>query len=357
MSRRTAEATKAVREAWERERLLVLKGEGTRDWTLEQQQSIIDKGKAYDDDGKAFEGHHMKSVETYPEYQGDPDNIQFLSREEHLDAHHGSFHQPTNGYYNPETKETECFDDREPNPCPIIKLSNPLVKAENGVVDSTSHSGRESDASLKATGTAPEETSNQDSTPNEDTIPVESVPKPAAPKKSEGRFRTILRKGILKAYEIHNKVNEFSENHPFLTLMFNETKEAVFREAKAEIGNRLFNTETSYEEPPHADSVYMYTSRPSMKKKAQAKSQRPDSTSKTSSPAPKKSESPNHEDYVKPQPEETAGDVDISSKRHYPDTRSSPREHTVRGYDKTQNGKKIHVDSYPRGRKKEMNNE
>ena len=67
MSRRTSEASKAIREAWEKERELVLEGKGTRDWTPEQQQSIIDKGKAYDDDGKAFEGHHMKSAEAYPE--------------------------------------------------------------------------------------------------------------------------------------------------------------------------------------------------------------------------------------------------------------------------------------------------
>ena len=31
-------------------------GKGTREWTLQQQQDILDKGKAYDDNGKAFEG-------------------------------------------------------------------------------------------------------------------------------------------------------------------------------------------------------------------------------------------------------------------------------------------------------------
>lgn len=77
MSRRTAEANKAIRLAWERERALVQIGKGTRDWTEEQQRDILDpnKGKAYDDKGRAFEGQHMKSVGKYPEYQGDPDNI------------------------------------------------------------------------------------------------------------------------------------------------------------------------------------------------------------------------------------------------------------------------------------------
>ena len=79
MSRRTAEASKAIREAWQHEQTLVSEGQGTRDWTPEQQQSIIDVGKAYDDDGKAFIGHHMKSAERYPEYQGDSENIQFLT--------------------------------------------------------------------------------------------------------------------------------------------------------------------------------------------------------------------------------------------------------------------------------------
>ena len=53
MSRRTAEASKAIRIAWEKEQQRVLEGKGTRDWTPEQQQSIIDKGKAYDEEGRA----------------------------------------------------------------------------------------------------------------------------------------------------------------------------------------------------------------------------------------------------------------------------------------------------------------
>ena len=55
MSRRTAEASKAIRLAWEREQELVREGKGTRDWIEEQQKDILDpdKGKAYDEDGKA----------------------------------------------------------------------------------------------------------------------------------------------------------------------------------------------------------------------------------------------------------------------------------------------------------------
>lgn len=73
------ERNRAIRKAWEREQQLVQEGKGTRDWTKEQQADILnpDKGKAYDDQGRAFEGQHMKSASEYPEYQGDPDNIQF----------------------------------------------------------------------------------------------------------------------------------------------------------------------------------------------------------------------------------------------------------------------------------------
>lgn len=125
MSNRTAEASKAIHEAWEREKTLVLKGQGTRDWTPEQQKDIIGKGKAYDEDGKAFEGHHMKSAEKYPEFQGDADNIQFLTRTEHRDAHGGDFHNSTNGYYDYNSKKTTDFGDNKYTPCKPILLENP----------------------------------------------------------------------------------------------------------------------------------------------------------------------------------------------------------------------------------------
>lgn len=130
MPRRTADANKAVLAAWEREQALVREGKGTRDWTPEQQKDILDPdcGKAYDDNGKAFEGQHMKSVEKYPEYQGNPDNIQFLTREEHINAHKGSWKNPTNWYYDPVTKQFFDFGENELIPCTIICLNNPIVQ-------------------------------------------------------------------------------------------------------------------------------------------------------------------------------------------------------------------------------------
>ena len=73
------ERNKAIRQAWEKEQQLVREGKGTRDWTNEQQQDILDpdKGKAYDDQGRAFEGQHMKSAAEYPEYQGNPEQKRY----------------------------------------------------------------------------------------------------------------------------------------------------------------------------------------------------------------------------------------------------------------------------------------
>lgn len=137
MSRRTSEANKAIAAAWSNEQQLVREGKGTRDWTPEQQQDILEKGKAYDENGKAFEGHHMKSAEAYPEYQGDPENIQFLSRAEHFDAHGGNFQNPTNGYYDPETGETKDFGENKYEPCEVKELSAPIAQKNTNAEEDT----------------------------------------------------------------------------------------------------------------------------------------------------------------------------------------------------------------------------
>ena len=133
MSRRTAESSKAIRVAWNKEQEIVLEGQGTREWTPQQQQDILNKGKAYDDEGFAFEGQHMKSAEKYPEYQGDPGNIQFLTKAEHLEAHNGNWRNPTNWYFNPATKDKIDFGDGKYIPCKIIRLSEPVLKLNSHI--------------------------------------------------------------------------------------------------------------------------------------------------------------------------------------------------------------------------------
>lgn len=125
MSRRTSESNKAIALAWENEQKRVSEGKGTRDWSPEQQNDILERGKAYDDEGKAFRGHHMRSVSISPEEQGNPDNIQFLSHEEHIEAHVICW-QPTNWYYDPITKQRVDFGDGPIIPCPVIDLSQPI---------------------------------------------------------------------------------------------------------------------------------------------------------------------------------------------------------------------------------------
>ena len=124
MSNRTSEANKAVTQAWFREAALVQQGQGTRNWTPQQQADILSKGKAYDTNGKAFEGHHMKSAEAYPAFQGEAGNIQFLSRSEHLAAHGGCFTNATNGYYNPVSGKSESFQGAGYTPCEATPLTN-----------------------------------------------------------------------------------------------------------------------------------------------------------------------------------------------------------------------------------------
>lgn len=202
MSRRTAESNKAILAAWNKEQELVQEGRGTREWTPQQQQDILDKGKAYDDNGKAFEGQHMKSAEMYPEYQGEPGNIQFLTRAEHLEAHDGNWQNPTNWYYNPVTKEKFDFGDGPFIPCEIVNLPEPIISLN---VDSTIK-----EKTIEDRGTASKTDSLSKETVEIHTKRSKSeIPKPhnVAPKKSNNAFVKGLK-----------SVGRFIVEHPVETL-------------------------------------------------------------------------------------------------------------------------------------------
>ena len=106
---------KAVRHAWKAEKELVEKtGKGTRNWTESELVELLSTGKV-----KGYEGQHMKSANEFPDFAGDPDNIQFLKGRtmdinEHLDAHKGNYQNPTNGYYDHKTGNTVDFGDKIP---------------------------------------------------------------------------------------------------------------------------------------------------------------------------------------------------------------------------------------------------
>ena len=127
------ERKRAVKEAWSREKKLVCNGKGTVDWTIEQQNELIEKGHV-----SGYEGQHMKSVNEYPEFAGCVENIQLLSHEDHLAAHNCSeisekkgYHSPTNGYYDVKTNTIQSFGDGPPRAPEIIDLSNVRLNVQS----------------------------------------------------------------------------------------------------------------------------------------------------------------------------------------------------------------------------------
>lgn len=202
MSRRTAESNKAILAAWNKEQELVREGKGTREWTPEQQQDILEKGKAYDENGVAFQGQHMKSAEMYPEYQGDPGNIQLLTRAEHLEAHNGNWRNPTNWYFNPVTREKIDFGEGPFIPCEIIDLPEPIKRPSvtfEVIEDKMPYSVKEV-GTKKESGIKPES----------DAVKVNSTNTVKPDIKPAGGFGNALKKAF-------KAVVEFSNRHPVLT--------------------------------------------------------------------------------------------------------------------------------------------
>ena len=296
------ERLKAVRLAWEREQQLVQEGKGTRDWTEEQQKDILDpdKGKAYDDSGRAFEGQHMKSAVEYPEYQGDPDNIQFLTREEHLEAHKGSWQNPTNWYYNPETKEFIEFGDNKPIPCEPIRLSQPIRKIKIDAQEQSS--GQEGLYPSQS-----EEPSENSQLPLQDNLPhyFKNTPHEQTAPTLTPEVHESLGEKILRAVDA---AREFGKRHPIISNIVKWGGAFIVGLGTASAVNRGSDGRGSEND----ESVLF------------------DSFSSSSD-------------------DDIYGDP-LSSK-DYPDERSSPREHDVSGYDRQQNGKTVHVKPYKRGGK------
>jgi hypothetical protein len=129
MSDTNKERKNVVREAWKNERAHVREGKGTRDWSQSEQKQIVAKGRA-----SGYEGHHMKSVKEYPQHTGNPQNIQFLSRSEHVNgAHKGNTQNPTNGYYNHTTGTTHSFGTRDPIALQSQTLTVPLTQRQQDI--------------------------------------------------------------------------------------------------------------------------------------------------------------------------------------------------------------------------------
>lgn len=287
------ERNKAIRLAWEREQKLVAAGKGTRDWSQEQQKDILDpdKGKAYDENGRAFEGQHMKSAVEYPEYQGNPDNIQFLTRAEHLEAHKGSWQNPTNWYYNPETKEFVDFRESEPIPCAAIYLSepvcSPVIDSQNNGNDLREPSKAEAESTECVRPSRQEDVAHHSETKS----PSKTAVVPPEVHESFGD----------KVLHVVDAVRGFSERHPILTGIVKWCTAVTI--AIVVVANNSAGRGSSSGDDG-SDSLDLL------------------------------------DDYS-----------DSSGSRDYPNERSSPREHDVSGYDRQQNGKTVHVNPYKRGRR------
>ena len=200
MSRRTAESNKAILAAWNKEQELVQEGKGTREWTYQQQKDILDKGKAYDENGVAFQGQHMKSVEKYPECQGDSGNIQFLTRAEHLQAHDGDWRNPTNWHFDPVTKVKTDFGDGEFIQCEIIQLANPVNKAQiKPEIEKEINQESISEFQKKTESNKKYESLHETVPPNN----IETITKQGFVPKLKGGLKTISKTII-----------EFSDKHP-----------------------------------------------------------------------------------------------------------------------------------------------
>lgn len=315
MSRRTSESNKAIAQAWEEEKKRVSEGCGTRDWTPEQQKDILERGKAYDDSGKAFEGQHMRSAEMHPECQGDPNNIQFLTREEHLEAHDGNWKNPTNWYYDPVTKTKTDFGNGPIIPCKVIKLSNPIfipeiTQADEEPVNEELESSQEEPVQKPTK----DKLSNEENSNNGES--VLKIPYSEQTKKAAGAgIVNTLKKGA-------KTVGKFLMNH----------KSEIITGAVVIGGTILKN---------YADSNGSYSG----------------NDDSGISYGGGYSSSEDH-DYSSSY--EDANNYDLTSNNDYSEDsghdysseRSSPREHDVSGYTRHQNGKEIHVNPYKRGVKK-----
>ena len=168
---------KTAAEAWENEKRLVEEGQGTRDWTAEEQEELLnaDYRKGVQD----YKGHHMKSVSEDPTEAGNPENIQFLSMKEHQKAHEGNFQNKTNGYYDPNTEEITSFKSEDFNnevaSAPIVELSDPIMKEQGETEADDLCSIKNTDTAITATeNNAIEELSSINSKDQEPTTSTES---------------------------------------------------------------------------------------------------------------------------------------------------------------------------------------
>ena len=84
---------RGVELAWRYEQLEVsMGGSGTREYNQEQINELLQTGRV-----RGMHGQHINSVASHPELQGNPDNIKFLTPDEHLAEHGRDWRNQTSG--------------------------------------------------------------------------------------------------------------------------------------------------------------------------------------------------------------------------------------------------------------------
>lgn len=142
----------AVRQAWVNESNLVAQGKCTRQWSKSEVTELNSRGRV-----SGYAGHHMKSVKAYPQYAGNPDNIQFLTTKEHIaQAHNNNTKAATNGYYNPQTKTTQQFHGRPQKPVYSLNSFNTSKSSSHSQTGSHAYScGRKTPTTANHTSGTP----------------------------------------------------------------------------------------------------------------------------------------------------------------------------------------------------------
>lgn len=119
--------SKGVSKAWARERALVSKGRGTRNWSVAEQKELLRTGRV-----KGYQGHHMKSVSKHPNYAADPKNIQFLDarkgNNEHLKAHKGDYRNESDGRYSVRTGSIRPMGEGKPRAMNSCELRDKAIE-------------------------------------------------------------------------------------------------------------------------------------------------------------------------------------------------------------------------------------
>ena len=119
----------AVSKAWSKERKQVMESRGSRNWSQKEQWEIIATGRCH-----GYEGQHMLSVKSHPEHAGNEKNIQFLTHEEHFQAHGGNWRNDANGRFNLRTRTVDTFDGELPR-INYRALSDPLSDREKKIAN------------------------------------------------------------------------------------------------------------------------------------------------------------------------------------------------------------------------------